>query len=306
MNALSSVFLLSPYGVSEECAQMVIDDTATPFSIRSVTTSGEVYTFSCWIKSSAAASMTIVDTTVSVGTEWSKHELTFTANATSLDILFPNTGTYWIYHTQLELGNIATDWSPSPEDIKEEMYHEVDKVQSELSETTTVINTALLDINDIKGAISALVAGENGETLLTQTADGWVFSMSDILSSINSTTSKVQSDLNDANTTIDTLKDNVEKLGEYEEYIKFITVIDPDTGNEQPAIVLGETDSKFKVQITNTMIEFLSEDTDTPPVYISKQSLYITKAVVSEELQQGGFVWRVESDDSYSLIWKGV
>ena len=277
---------------------MVIDDLETPFTFRKLMTTGEVYTFSCWAKASVSANIKIAGSTIALGTSWSKIELTFTAADKNLEFIFLKAGTYFFYHSQLEFGNVATDWSPSPDDVRDEMQEEVDKVQSELDETKTAVNSAMLDIDSLKGAISALVAGENGETLLTQTDNGWVFSMAGILNNIDGVNQEVDAlkeDLTSNRDLLAGLNSNVEK---YDTYIRFITK------DGHPAIELGKDDSLFKVLITNEKIEFI-EGTDSP-AHISNQSLNITKAVVTEELQQGGYIWRVESNNSYSLIWKGV
>lgn len=299
MNAISATSTLSPYGITEECAQMVIDDLETPFTFRNLMTTGEVYTFSCWAKASVSANIKIAGSTITLGTSWSKIELTFTAADKNLEFIFLKAGTYFFYHSQLEFGNVATDWSPSPEDVRDEMREEVDKVQSDITETTETVRAAILDIDEIKSMISTLVVGADGKTMMTQTDTGWVFDMGSALADINSTTAGISNSLSDAESTVKILNENVEKLGEYTEYIKFKPV------NGKPAIILGETDSPFKVIITNEMIEFI-DDSDTPPAYISNQSMYIKKAVVTEELQQGGFVWRTEANNSFSLIWKGV
>lgn len=71
----------------------------------------------------------------------------------------------------------------------------------------------------------------------------------------------------------------------------------------EPCILLGETDSNFKLVITNTRIIFM-EGTDTP-AYINNKSLHIKKAVVEEELQQGNFVWTVRQNGNMGLVWRG-
>lgn len=71
----------------------------------------------------------------------------------------------------------------------------------------------------------------------------------------------------------------------------------------RPCIELGETDSDFKLLITNTEIAFM-EGSDTP-AYLSNKSLYIKKAVIEEELQQGQYVWKVRSNGNYGLMWIG-
>lgn len=75
------------------------------------------------------------------------------------------------------------------------------------------------------------------------------------------------------------------------------------TYESEPCILLGESDSEFKLVITNTRIMFM-EGTDIP-AYINNKSLHIKKAVVEEELQQGNFVWTVRQNGNMGLIWKG-
>lgn len=72
----------------------------------------------------------------------------------------------------------------------------------------------------------------------------------------------------------------------------------------EPCILLGESDSDFKLVITNTRILFM-EGTDIP-AFINNKSLHIKKAVIEEELQQGEFVWKVRQNGNMGLIWKGA
>lgn len=91
---------------------------------------------------------------------------------------------------------------------------------------------------------------------------------------------------------------SIADLGIIGEYVKI------GTYEDEPAIELGESDSDFKMVITNTRILFM-EGTGVP-AYVSNQSLYIKKAIIETELQQGGFVWTVRKNGNLGLIWKGV
>lgn len=71
----------------------------------------------------------------------------------------------------------------------------------------------------------------------------------------------------------------------------------------EPCIELGESDSDFRLIITNTRILFM-EGTDLP-AYVNNKSLHIKKAVVEEELHQGGFMWKIRSNGNMGLVWKG-
>ena len=90
---------------------------------------------------------------------------------------------------------------------------------------------------------------------------------------------------------------SIEDLGQIGEYVHI------GTYDGEPCIELGETDSDFKLVITNTRILFM-EGTSVP-AYINNQSLHITKAVIEEEIQQGEFVWKVRQNGNLGLVWKG-
>ena len=70
----------------------------------------------------------------------------------------------------------------------------------------------------------------------------------------------------------------------------------------EPCIELGQRDSDFKMVITNTRILFL--EGDTIPAYINNQALNIDKAVIDNELQIGGFVWKKRANGNVGLMWK--
>lgn len=91
---------------------------------------------------------------------------------------------------------------------------------------------------------------------------------------------------------------SISDLGAIGEYVKI------GVYEDEPCIELGETDSDFKLLITNTKIVFL--EGSNVPAYFTNQALHIKKAVIEEELQQGGFVWRTRSNGNMGLVWKGV
>ncbi len=91
---------------------------------------------------------------------------------------------------------------------------------------------------------------------------------------------------------------SISDLGSLGEYVKISTYED------EPCIELGEYDSDFKLLITNTKMIF-REGTNIL-AYFNNQSLHIGKAVIEDELQQGGFVWKTRSNGNMGLVWKGV
>lgn len=98
--------------------------------------------------------------------------------------------------------------------------------------------------------------------------------------------------------TLDGKQRSISDLGVIGEYVRISTY------EGEPSIELGESDSEFKLRITNTRMIFT--EGSKVLAYFNNQSLHITKAVIEEELQQGGFVWKVRSNGNMGLMWKGV
>lgn len=209
----------------------------------------------------------------------------------------------YIKDLKLEEGNRATNWSPAPEDVRHEIssaQSAADSAQGMATENSSRLDGAWNEIDAINSTIRNLVRGQNGETLMTQTESGWVFDFSSIQDTLNSMTENVDNLNTNATLTdsqIEILKSTVSDLGVYTEYIEF------GVDNGKPCIILGEHDSEFKVVITNTDIRFM--EGSNIPAYISNQSLNIQKAVISQELKQGGFVWMARSNGNYGLLWRG-
>lgn len=210
--------------------------------------------------------------------------------------------TYW--HPKFELGNKATDWTPAPEDIDEDIdaaQATADNAQSTATSNETRITEAETLLEVLSESISMLVTDGSGASLMTQTESGWTFSTAEIQDIINRTSEALNdltSDVGDVNNTVDILRQAVDDLGAIAEYVKI------GTYEDEPCIELGESDSDFKLRITNTRMIF-TEGTAVL-AYFNNQSLHIKKAVVEEELQQGGFVWRARSNGNLGLVWKGV
>lgn len=155
-------------------------------------------------------------------------------------------------------------------------------------------------IKQISDTISMLVTDRNGASLMTQTEDGWTFStgsMQDIVDELSESLNDLTKDVGDANEAVGILKQAVADLGTLSEYIKI------GTYESEPCIELGESDSDFKLLITNTRIMF--REGASIPAYINNRSLYIEKAIIKDELHQGGFVWKVRSNGNLGLMWKG-
>lgn len=119
-NALESWTMVSPFGRLDECAKFIIGDIEDAFMLEDVATAGKEYTLSFWLKSDAAGCVrTTGGGTFKASADWVKCVSTFTAEETGLSFSFDTPGEYYIYNTQLELGNKATDYRPATEDVDE-------------------------------------------------------------------------------------------------------------------------------------------------------------------------------------------
>mgnify|MGYP002677964888 CR=1 FL=1 len=169
------------------------------------------------------------------------------------------------------------------------------------NETSTRMTTAESEIQQLANMIATLVTDGNGASLMTQTENGWTFSIGDIIDTLSKNTediNDISGDVDSANSTIDSLKQAVNDLGVLADYVIITTY------NGQPCIELGEGENNFKLRITNTQIQFA--DGTTIPAYLNNEKLYIEKAEVKDELQFGGFAWKIRSNGNVGLMWKGV
>lgn len=139
---------MNPFGAEDICSKFVIDDSTNPFILRKVTVASQQYTLSCWIRSEAEGTLVVAGTEIPTTTEWQKQVVLFDATDTNLILTFA-AGTYYLYHTKLEIGNKDTDWSPNPDDI-----------ESDLAETNLDLNKAKTLIQQNKEAITLLATSE--------------------------------------------------------------------------------------------------------------------------------------------------
>ena len=305
MNTLESCEVLSPFNETDTCAKFLIDDITIPFTLHGLMNVGQMYTLNLWVKSNENSEMVILGERITVTEEWLRHTVTFFAEEEHLKLFFETLGIYYIYHPKLEIGNEATDWTEAPEDSDERVEQATEianDANSTAADTQNRLSIAESKIIQLSDSISTLVRDADGNSLMTQTGDGWTFSMSDTtktIEEIQSLLSDIQLSLGDTTNAVETLKGSINDV---ESSLAWVKV---DSYNGKPCIALGETGNNFKLIITNTEIMFI-DDNNAMPAYISNQTLHITKAVIEEELHQGDFVWKIRDNGNMGLIWKGV
>lgn len=185
--------------------------------------------------------------------------------------------------------------------LKKNLTEEIDRVQGAADSAQETATSAESLIKQLADNISMLVTDGNGTSLMKQTEDGWVFSTSELQKAVDATSEGLDSltnELGGTNSAVGVLQQAVDDLGVLTDYITI------GTYDGQPCIELGETDSEFKLRITNTQVVYTEGSTIL--AYFTNQSMHIKKVVIEEELQQGGFVWKVRSNGNIGLVWKGV
>lgn len=149
----------------------VYADTYTNFTH----TANTEYTLSFWAKASenttiqtnVAGSMNV--TNHDVTTSWTKFTKTYTATAQGSITFWPNVANVTIYlaNVKLELGNVITDWSPSPKD----METRIESAESKITQNANSITSVVSRTSNNETAISSLEQTASGLTARLDTTD---------------------------------------------------------------------------------------------------------------------------------------
>lgn len=213
-----------------------------------------------------------------------------------------------IKNVKVERGTVATDWTPAPEDMAtSDSVEDVQQAANDANAAATDANNRVTEAESrleiLSDSISSLVTDENGTSLMEQTSDGWTFNIGSIQTAISDAAeqiSSVGSDLDQAEQVINETKSLVEALDQKTAYIQ---MSQDEEGN--PLLILGRTDNDFRVQISNTSVDFMQGSSRV--AYVSNRSLYIETAVIKNELRIGeapGFIWKTRGNGNMGLRWE--
>lgn len=195
-------------------------------------------------------------------------------------------------------GDMKADWSPAPEDTMNEILRvetayladlEIERGRINLEVETreeqwgtlydaTQTNAGSIELLDTKLTTTISDTNtmiEDTETMLKQYVDtemlqtlqGWEFNFNEILDSIQNVDGELTAEKE-----------------ERTKYIRFIDDID-----EGPTIEIGDTESAFKVKITNTKMAFLQNGKEI--AYISNNKLQVTDGYFENSLEIGNFAF---------------
>lgn len=179
------------------------------------------------------------------------------------------------------------------------LVEELDELGNSTGETKIKVTSAEQKIDSILGQISTLVTDNNGESLMTQTPTGWTFKTTSIENSVNS----LSTSLNDLSTTMGSTSSTVNALShavsDLQNTANYVRIRDYES---EPCIELGETESDFKLLITNTRIMFL-DGAGAIPTYIDRTGIITDNITVKSTIRQGNFGWILRANGHLTLQW---
>lgn len=251
MNTLESAFIHSPIAKDEECALFRIENTENPFVLHDVTSIGDEYTLTFWIKADNSGSLQVIGNNFDVTTDWVEHIVTFTADNVNIAFVFQIAGNYYMYHPQLEVGNQSTDWTPSPDDMA--TADDVDLLSKEIISVNESVSSLDIKTDNITASVSEIKT-------VTETS----------LDSVNKNIETLSKEVSTKMTSTDfeiRVKEVVQENGSSK-------VVTEETGYtfDKTGLTIDKTDSETKTQITENGMTVYQKDGDNENAVLTANS----------------------------------
>jgi phage minor structural protein len=173
---------------------------------------------------------------------------------------------------KLELGNKATDWTPAPEDVQEELDQtaKTETVNELLNNITSQYDQALNNATEnILDEVDNRIEGKS--VILRQ----------EIISEFELTAEQLQLSFTELQEILD---GNNSLINSLTTYFNFST----------DGFTIGKSDSPFKINLTNEQMTFL--ENEAPVAWINAQRLYITNAQITNSFILGNHIWEKYND----------
>lgn len=281
MNTLNVTTIESPRGYMEECAHFVIDDVTMPFALNDIMSIGEEYTFSAWIKSDGENEIQVFNNSYPVNLEWEKCVFNSKAEEKDLKIYFLNPGTYYIYRSQLEIGNIESDWRPSPLDFDEKLDESYEELFEEITNKDTTILQTVDEIllSALKSYVETTTFTEfktTTETRLSVFSDQVNIKISETIDELERTETSLQ-----------------EKYNVITKYFTF----------EKDGFVIGKIDNPYKVIIDNDRYSMLANDVEV--MWISNGEVHAKVITIENTFKNQGYIEEMDELGRLNCRWVG-
>lgn len=180
-------------------------------------------------------------------------------------------------NVKLERGNVASDWTPAPEDlatadnVNDKLTELRQEVNSNIEQTGEAIKSSVYEKVYLKDDVDTLLSSVNTE--VEQTKTSWQVTFNQLVKQLND-----YSDGSDA------------AFDEIRKYIRF------EDGN----ILLGNSSSPLILRIRNDRIQFLQNGYEV--AYISDQRMYNTTCEIINQLRIADSAWTVETNSNGDTI----
>lgn len=169
---------------------------------------------------------------------------------------------YQFKNLKLEEGNIATDWTPAPEDLETR----ISAAETEISNNKKQIalKASQTEVTNLKGALGDLSVYTNKKTTMVQSVTGWQYTWDTVISTKNA------------------------EIASHKDYITF------DKGN----IILGDSASASKLKLTKDSIQFKgTSDTAITPdsdatAWITGKVFHINSGEIESSLKFGNILMK--------------
>lgn len=195
------------------------------------------------------------------------------------------------YTTKEELDNAASEVQGSTDDLAERVTAS-ESVIEQLSDSIASMVRSGDETSLVKQDESGLYYFDIAA--LQESADATAENLGDLLATLG------EFNLEEGETLLGKLAKMESALDAVGLKTEYVTV---GTYEDEPCIILGESDSEFKLLITNTRIVFQEGSTDT--TYIKDNTLVTNNIEVEDEIRQGQWRWMARDNGNLGLIWIG-
>lgn len=175
---------------------------------------------------------------------------------------------YYMKNLKLELGNIATDWTPAPEDVEtriDDAYTEIESNKTAISLKASQTETAI-----ISDKLNTYI---DSSTTMIQNVNSWQFNFDKLI------------------------KTDEADVANHQDYITF----------QNGDIILGESGSDLKLKIANDSIQFkgttkteITPDSDAT-AWITGKQFNINRGEIHEYLRVGNLVLMPKENGNFTI-----
>jgi len=134
---IESEQVINPNGVADEAAHIVLEGAWKYFVLAPLEELGK-HVLSFWVKGKTTGDMTVnygkEHQEFSITTDWQRVVFKFNAETITNIWIYFSGDEYWMYNTQLELGDFATDYSKNPKDVEEELKSDIEDTKEQVEQ----------------------------------------------------------------------------------------------------------------------------------------------------------------------------